>query len=53
VELEIRPEPSPEEREAIAAALEAALAGGTGGLDLGPWWKAGLREELDGSEYAE
>lgn len=50
MEREIRPEPSPEERAAILAALERLL-----GDDSGPpahrsaWRAAGIRENLDES----
>jgi hypothetical protein len=43
VELEISPEPSPEEREAIAAAL--AELEEQGAPSRGPWWTAGLPAE--------
>ena len=42
VELEIRPEPTDEEREAIPAALAAAEDGAEGSAS--PWREAGLRE---------
>jgi hypothetical protein len=46
-ELEISPEPTPEEREAILRALAAAgLLGG--GVDRSAWWVEGLREALAG-----
>jgi hypothetical protein len=37
VELDVTPEPSPEEREAIAAALADEPQ-----QDESPWWRAGL-----------
>jgi hypothetical protein len=45
VELEITPEPTPDERAAILAALEALEAEET----RGPlhWWEAGLRENVE------
>ena len=43
--LEITPEPTPEERAAIVAALEQLRAEEARGP--GAWWEAGLRENLD------
>lgn len=54
MEHEIKPEPSPEERAAILAALERLLDG-----DAGPqayrsaWREAGVRENLDDSADAD
>jgi hypothetical protein len=45
VNLEITPEPTPEERAAIVAALEQLRAEEARGL--GAWWETGLRENLD------
>jgi hypothetical protein len=45
VELEITPEPSPEERAAIEAAVEATFA--EGALDRGAWWRAGVAGGAD------
>jgi len=45
VNVEITPEPSPEERAAILAALEQLRAEEERGI--GGWWEAGLRENLD------
>jgi hypothetical protein len=45
VSLEITPEPSPEERAAIVAALEQFR--GEEERGLGAWWETGLRENLD------
>jgi hypothetical protein len=47
VDFEIRPEPSPEEREAIVAALDAELA--LDGLPVAyrsAWREQGIRESL-------
>jgi hypothetical protein len=44
--IEIEPEPTPAERAAILAALEAARSGDVGVVP-GAWWEAGLREEED------
>lgn len=44
-EIEITPEPSPEERAAIAAALEQLEADEAG--RPGAWWEAGLRESVE------
>ena len=46
VVLEIRPEPTPDER---AALLQALTAAGLldGGAEPGAWWAEGLREALD------
>ena len=46
MELEITPEPTPEERAAILAAL-AALAGRGRTQGPGAWWEAGLRENVE------
>jgi hypothetical protein len=47
VTVEITPEPTPEEREALLAAL-AAL---NGPLDEAPaWWQAGIREVVEDEE---
>jgi len=45
VELEITPEPTPEERAAIVAAIEALEAEAARGR--GAWWEAGLRENVE------
>jgi hypothetical protein len=45
VNVEITPEPSPQERAAILAALEQLEA--ETAADPGPWWKAGLDESLE------
>lgn len=42
---EIVPEPTPEERAAIVAALEQLLADEERGP--GAWWEAGLRENVE------
>jgi hypothetical protein len=44
VSVEIRPEPTPEEREAILRAL-AALDGRADGSSA--WWQAGVRESVE------
>ena len=44
MEVEIRPEPTHEERAAIIAALESLAEADAAGN--GPWWKAGLRENV-------
>jgi hypothetical protein len=44
MDVEITPEPSPEERAAIVAALEALQAEEERGL--GAWWEAGQRESV-------
>jgi hypothetical protein len=44
--VEITPEPTPEEREAILRAL-AALDGREGGS---AWWEAGIREAVEDDE---
>jgi len=46
VELEIRPEPTPEERAAIVAALAELLRQEADGH--GAWWEAGVREAVEG-----
>jgi hypothetical protein len=45
--VEITPEPTPEEREAILCAL-AALDGREGGSSA--WWEAGLRGAVEDDE---
>jgi hypothetical protein len=45
--VEIRPEPTPEEREAILRAL-AELDGHENGSSA--WWEAGIREALEDDE---
>jgi hypothetical protein len=48
---EIRPEPTPEERAAILAALERLLSDGSGPrVYRSAWREAGIRENLDDSE---
>jgi hypothetical protein len=50
VELEIRPEPTAEERAAIVEAVRRAL-GEAARVRVDPWWQAGVRDEADeGSE---
>lgn len=50
---EITPEPSPEEREALDAALERLLAGeATPPAYASAWREAGIRENVDGGDYA-
>jgi hypothetical protein len=44
-DIEITPEPSPEERAAIVAALEQLQAEEIRGP--GAWWEAGLRESVE------
>ena len=44
MDLEISPEPTPEEREALLAAL-ARLNGRAGGGSA--WWEAGIRESVE------
>jgi hypothetical protein len=46
VVLQIRPEPTPEEREALLRALAAAGLL-ENGLDPDAWWLDGVRESLD------
>jgi hypothetical protein len=46
--LAIRPEPTDKERAAIEAALAATTERDAGAR--GPWWEAGLAENLDGTE---
>ncbi len=45
---EIKPEPSPEERTAVSAALARLLAAEPDGCSL--WWEAGVRESVDDGE---
>jgi hypothetical protein len=44
-ELEITPEPAPDERAAIEAAVLRVLAGEANGP--GAWWRAGVLESAD------
>lgn len=46
MELEIRPEPTPEEREAIVRSL-AELDGEAA---PSPWWRAGVQESVEDEE---
>ena len=49
--MEIRPQPSKEERAAIVAAVERLLAEeGARDKRAPEWWVAGLRESLEGEE---
>jgi hypothetical protein len=51
MEPEIRPEPTPEERAAILAALERLLSDGSRPPGYRSAWRAaGIRENLDDSE---
>jgi hypothetical protein len=45
MELELAPQPSPSELEAVRLAVTAALA--TSGRDASGWWRAGVDEALD------
>jgi hypothetical protein len=45
VNVEITPEPTPEQRAAILSALEQVRAEEERGL--GRWWEAGLRESVE------
>jgi hypothetical protein len=48
MEAEIRPEPTPEERAAILAALERLFSNGLGSAaDRSAWREAGIRENVD------
>jgi hypothetical protein len=49
MDLEISPEPSPEEREALARAL-ARLEEGEPAGDRTAWWRAGIEENLSPAE---
>lgn len=51
MEVEIWPEPSPEERAALLAALEQ-LRVGEQDAPVQPWWREGTRENLEGGEEA-
>ena len=44
--VEISPEPTPEEREALLAALAAREAAPTASA----WWTAGIREAVEGED---
>jgi hypothetical protein len=46
VKLEITPEPSPEEREALERALARLDDGERSSAARSAWWKAGLEEDL-------
>jgi hypothetical protein len=48
VNVEITPDPTPEERAAILAALEQLDIEEAGAP--GAWWEAGLRESVDGDD---
>jgi hypothetical protein len=45
VDVEISPEPTPEERAAVLAALAASNGGG--GPGPSEWWDAGIREAVE------
>jgi hypothetical protein len=52
VEIELTPEPDTDVAEAVAEAVARALAGDSaagfdGGFDPGPWWRAGIRENVE------
>jgi hypothetical protein len=47
VRLDITPEPSPEERQAILRAL-ATITAADGRLPASAWWREGLREAVFG-----
>ena len=49
VSLEITPQPTESERQAIVEALEGAIAGEYL-VGLGAWWAAGLPTDADGGE---
>ena len=49
--VEITPEPTPEERAAIVAALEQLAAAEA--CRPGAWWEAGLRESVEEDEASE
>jgi hypothetical protein len=49
VEAEIRPDPTPEERAAILAALERLVSDGPPAY-RSTWRKLGVRENVDGDE---
>jgi hypothetical protein len=49
VDLEITPEPSPEEREALEHAL-ARLLRGEGVGERGAWWREGVGENVSPEE---
>jgi hypothetical protein len=51
MQLEITPEPTPEEREALLIALEEALAGSEDGPAA--WWQAGVRESVEDGDAVE
>jgi hypothetical protein len=54
VTVEIRPEPSDEERAAILAAVQALLGSGDGRAVGGSgWWQAGLREAIGEEDVVE
>jgi hypothetical protein len=51
VKVDITPEPTPEERAAVLAALERLRAEEE--RAPGPWWEAGLRENVEDEDEAE
>jgi hypothetical protein len=50
LEIEITPEPTPEERDAILAALERAGVWKEPEPARTSWWEAGVRENVEGEE---
>jgi hypothetical protein len=49
VQLEITPEPTPEERAALELAVEHALSEEPDAAP-GAWWEAGVREAVEGDD---
>jgi len=49
MELEITPEPTPAEREALARALARLLEDGRRD-ERGAWWRAGIEENVSSEE---
>lgn len=52
MELEITPEPSPEEREALERALARLLQEPASAQERSAWWREGIRESLSEEEPA-
>ena len=55
MQLEITPEPTPDERKAIAKAIAALVAedGRPAGGSRGVWWREGLREAVEDEDEPE
>ena len=51
MELEATPDPTPEEREAVAAALRSLAVEALADDGRTAWWRAGVRENVAAGEH--